>query len=423
VLLPAISLYDPAASGEGRSDPLGLEPIASRLADLYLPGITSRMWRIRALTIMAVGAEVCESMVDTYSADGSAPAYLAFEWIWAEAMTSSDASFTGLPGIDTARRRAKAGERLSTRNYLRNAASLGLHGFYRTLARDALIVGAAGELEEQGERLIRAWADDEGLPGYLTGSGEGSGMRSRLRDAVRRSLDASCCAQPKHGQLAAFLRSHLSPQFGDDRHNERSVLRFVLDAKATRSATLSYLNDLADGDRTLTGVAKKAAADDAPAAEDVAQATLAMAAFERLSGALSEAFELVLHRSTLHDRRPLDEQSLACGRHAEIASALPSLVADSRSTGENVPSDTQRDSVLAAFAGISDPVDLVEAIVHRHESVQAAKGREGKHAWLERSGGGLVVRGPYVRTHAPEPATVMHPTRLDNAASFLSELA
>ena len=39
VTLPALSAHDPAASGEGSRDLLGLEAIAERLASLYLPAV------------------------------------------------------------------------------------------------------------------------------------------------------------------------------------------------------------------------------------------------------------------------------------------------------------------------------------------------------------------------------------------------
>ena len=72
VLLPALTAHDPAASGEGSRDPLGLEAAAERLASLYLPAVTSRMTRIRALTVLALSAHVCHPMLDDYTADDRA---------------------------------------------------------------------------------------------------------------------------------------------------------------------------------------------------------------------------------------------------------------------------------------------------------------------------------------------------------------
>ena len=74
----------------------------------------------------------------------------------------------GDPGIETARRRIRAHERLCTGNYLKAATSQGLHGFYRTLATDARVIDLDGALNENGEQLILAWEADQGLSGFLT---------------------------------------------------------------------------------------------------------------------------------------------------------------------------------------------------------------------------------------------------------------
>lgn len=167
MLLPALTAYDPAAAGEGSRDPLGLEASAERIASLYLPAVTSRMDRIRALTVLALSAHVCQPMLDEYTADDSAPSWLVFEWMWAEATATGGSDTRGIPGIDTTRRRLHNGERLSSRNYLKGAMALGLHGFYRTLAEDTLVMDRNGFLGENGERLLGAWAADQGLKGLL----------------------------------------------------------------------------------------------------------------------------------------------------------------------------------------------------------------------------------------------------------------
>ena len=55
--LPELSEADPQLAGEGTLDPVGLAPIADRLAELLVPGVRSRMQRIRFLTAAAVGAQ------------------------------------------------------------------------------------------------------------------------------------------------------------------------------------------------------------------------------------------------------------------------------------------------------------------------------------------------------------------------------
>jgi hypothetical protein len=59
-VLPFLTAPDPLQSGEGALDPLGFAPIADRLADWILPGMTARMSRPRFLTAIAVAAVVHE---------------------------------------------------------------------------------------------------------------------------------------------------------------------------------------------------------------------------------------------------------------------------------------------------------------------------------------------------------------------------
>ena len=51
--LPEISAFDPPVAGEGSLDPMGLAALSDRLADLLVPGIRSRMQRIRFVTATA----------------------------------------------------------------------------------------------------------------------------------------------------------------------------------------------------------------------------------------------------------------------------------------------------------------------------------------------------------------------------------
>ena len=67
-------------------DPLGLALVYERLADRMLPGMTVRMRRPRFLTVLAVGASICEEYgPEVVAADGVTPPYLVFEWWIVEA--------------------------------------------------------------------------------------------------------------------------------------------------------------------------------------------------------------------------------------------------------------------------------------------------------------------------------------------------
>src|SRR5438128_1083296 len=157
-VLPFLSLPDPAVSGEGQLDPLGLAIVADRLADWILPGMTARMRRPRFLTAMALSATVCEDLQDEIAADRVSPAHLVFEWLVLEAFDRAGApdDGRGTPGIDKAKAAKQAGLPLCARNYLKTALVMGFHGVYGRLARH-LGIAEDSQLGENGYALEKAW--------------------------------------------------------------------------------------------------------------------------------------------------------------------------------------------------------------------------------------------------------------------------
>jgi len=428
VLLPALTAHDPATAGEGSRDPLGLEASAERIASLYLPAVTSRMSRIRALTVLALSAHVCHPMLDEYTADESAPSWLVFEWMWAEATASGRSNTRGIPGIDTTRRRLHNGERLSSRNYLMGATALGLHGFYRTLAEDTLVLDRNGFLDENGERLLGVWAADQGFNGLLDDTGEGRRLVRFLREAVRRSMDVSACAAPPTGEAIWRLRQHVAPDFNGACERERSELRALLNADERRRGTLSILVEpsvsVHGGDVVALTQAAAAEADrrqDDPYPE-IGAALRALIAFERFGVAVTTAFDLMRHRSTKLLRQPVEITRLADERHHAILGSLPGLVQVCDAAFSSVPPDPSRAGAVDAFRRLNSVPDLLDAAIARHDGVQRSKGSRGKLPWFE-PGSQLAVRGPYTLIDPPPTDDrFLHPTRLPNAASFLQEL-
>ena len=425
VTLPALSAHDPAASGEGSRDPLGLEAIAERLASHYLPAVTSRMSRIRALTILALAAHVCEPLQDEWTADETTPAWLVFEWIWAEAMARKTIEARGIPGIDTTRRRIHNGERLCHRNYLKGATALGLHGFYRTLAQDTRVLDRHGYLDEHGERLLHRWAVDQGLEGLTEGVGDGGKAVRHLRRAVERSLEVSACTAAPTGWATWFLQEHARPACDRAAGLEREQLRELLELDDRRAAVLEALRRPEVQAFEALPFDHLSAAASATDHVEVACALRAMVAFERFAAAVSTGFDLLRHASTTEKRRPVGLDRLAMPAHADIVRELAVLVeAGEHAFAELDREDASRDAAVAAFRGVSTVADLLDALIARHAATQKAKGGRGKRSWFESSPAGTSVRGPYT---LPTPPVMndapVHPTRLLNAASFLRELS
>jgi hypothetical protein len=61
--LPISTDFDPSEDSPGSTDPLGTLGGAERLADILLPGLTARMYRIRLLTVTALTAAIAERVV------------------------------------------------------------------------------------------------------------------------------------------------------------------------------------------------------------------------------------------------------------------------------------------------------------------------------------------------------------------------
>lgn len=83
---PYLSEFDPEVSSEGGIDPLSLQATYERLAERVFPSMTVRMKRIRFVTAIAVGAEVCRGLRDEVAADGKTPPWLIFEWYVVEGL-------------------------------------------------------------------------------------------------------------------------------------------------------------------------------------------------------------------------------------------------------------------------------------------------------------------------------------------------
>ena len=147
-----------------------------------------------------------------------------------------------------------------------------------------------------------------------------------------------------------------------------------------------------------------------------------MIAYERLCAALTTAFELMLYRSTQLERRPVPLHELADAKHAVIVATLPGLIEECDRACSDLGVEYQSEKLLGAFRRIADVPALLGALSEWHTSTQKAKGAEGKLPWFT-AGEQVSVRSAYALAAPPETGLlIVHPTRLPNAAEFLSEL-
>jgi hypothetical protein len=423
-LIPHFTEFDPAVEGEGSLDPLGLEAGAEHLADRLLPGVTARMHRIRALTVLAVSAHVADPYLEEYTADQTTPGWLVFEWMYAEALALEGAEAWGIPGIWTTERVLAGGGHLAARVYIKSPVALGLHGYYRTLARATRVLEPSGHLGDNGDALVRAWEAGQGLNGFLDGDAGGGRCLSFLRKGLEQSLAKSRVAVGRQSEAILTLRRHLLPTFdAGDTRRERRTLRRILDEDEARRETLSLLDAELRAGRVPEQEAEIAMIVAARGSAELAANAKALIAYERLSALLTEAFDLARARSAEDRGVPLAPAALGVQRHSELVPAIRAAAVKSRETEAEVEYDTGRLAVIERFVDVTSPEELVAALLERHEQVQRRKGREGKRPWFERAEQGYAVRADYSLAKEPPPSDgFVHPVRLRNACEFLEEL-
>ena len=205
--LPFLTDLDPDESREGSLDPMGLAPLADRLADLIAPDVTARMSRVRFITAIAVGATVTAGMQDLIAADGVTPAYIAFEWHLVEALARQrdlQASATlGVPGIGKARSMLAlgSGRHLDSHSYLKGPRVFGFTGVYKRLARALGIVTPEIALLERGDTMRCGSGSrnpaSEGFTEQRLGTAGGNLARSLVREVQRALFEGSVRLTPR----------------------------------------------------------------------------------------------------------------------------------------------------------------------------------------------------------------------------------
>jgi hypothetical protein len=432
--LPAFSESDPLLAGEGSLDPLGLAQLADRLAEHLLPGIRARMRRIRFLTVAAVGAAAVEDLWDRVPADGVSSPAICFEWLVLEAFArcpkdGAPLEASGVPGSTKVKAVLAHGRRLAARNYLKSPNVFGFTGVYLPLARHLHVLDGDRLPGPNITALTRAWEEDQQLRGFTDGTPgtPGAAFRSQLRSHVADSLQAGHCAGSEGARLWKSICTHLHPRRPGDR--ERALLTgWLTDAEepvrawlAPRLTTLSTPEE--DLDECML-VERLLAAGPPP---EVQVRLEAVAAFEQLSRLLDGAFRQVRRLSTHLGTTALTATRVA---HDPVlmtaASRLPDAIREASDRLEALDGDLVRllGDRLGRFEVPMSAAELLEALMAHHESVQAAKGVNGKRSWFDRYGQGWVVRSVYWLNDEVdlEAGRCVHPYRLASLRTFMGDL-
>ena len=457
-MLPQSTPYDPAEDPPGSIDPLGTVTGAEQLAEVLLPGITARMWRVRLLTFAALAAEVSKRVAAGRD-DRLIEARLAFERMFVSAIARrQEADWRNasrrLPGIGLARQALRAGDQpLARANFLKGQGVNGPFGVISRLARDIGAVDEAGELERSGTELLLAWAADQELTGLLDDEAGrvGATWLRKLVKQVSIYLEDGQNWPAKHWPGWEDLASRLRPD--QPGPHERHVIKKLLsnDPLGLRDRVVRimaeseivsiYRTSIAESDRgdveraVITQGFSRAAAED-----DVGRTLHASVqlidAYESLSGILESVFRGLLWGLTRNNgqapRTAVVNDPTLRPFLMQVQSKLGPAVKAFQSrleTFETDPLAAKRRSVdidrmhkLLDDANTASPSvdDCVSAVMDRHVRVQKEK---HKGVWIEEDKKWTLMPG--FGDTVDEPLAYdwyLHPYRITNIYGMLADL-
>ncbi|WP_292931395.1 hypothetical protein [Noviherbaspirillum sp.] len=381
----------------------------------------------RFVTVTAVGAIAYRTLHDLTADQGKTTVDIAFEWLVVEAIVRhpGNGRTEGLPGNQKAARAHAANERLSRRTYLNGPRVFGFTGVYRPFSRDVGVLTPDDFPAEKAALLVNAWERDFQLPGYVDGisGSRGGQLRTDITDACKRALEKGECASPPNGQLLRNLAEYLAPR--EARSNERRVLRELI-----TTGEHEIRNEL-----TMKLVASSPAG-------GIAQRDLALQLLERTSTRTRRALQAAIdyedaataidntfrrflayttqqHGSVINPTDALQTPGLA-----ELAPRIGGLAQRAKDSVAELDDVGLHNEALHAFQHFTrqlTPTELLDALIARHEEVQASK---NKLSWLDQIEGDWTVRTPYRNQNGDlNDETWTHPMRIATLANFLRETA
>ena len=434
MLMPARTLFDPETQGEGSLDPLGLAMVADHLADWLLPGMTARMWRPRFLTAIAVTSVVAQPFEGRMSRDGVSPAWLLLEWYYVSAMATvkvedDSKQLRRIPGIDKARRAVRAGIQLNADRYLKVPKVFGFHGVYKRLARHLDIVDDNLTLGANGQRLLRAWEEEEGLVGFSDldrEGGEAVKLRRSVSDAIAAAIESGNTERSPTWSGSALFTSHLLPHRLKRREADVLWKLLVTEAAPPNGELFERLRD-ENVSRFLAGTQSERGGFEAirNRVSGALKARIdAIEAYESFCRPLQEVWDRLRYLSTVRSSVVRLDDLDRDERIQDLARGVGDAIDPVRGALAASPVSVEFEELARRFQGTRRPPDLTRAVWDQHVDVQHGKPPDGKRQWFEQtSDGGLIVRPAYRLEKAPPREEFIHPYRLLAVASFLEDLA
>lgn len=439
VPLPFKTAYDPPVEGEGRLDPLGLGPLADRIADSYARPVRARMKRIRFLTSMALGGKLTPDLTDVSPAVPGDTPEIAFERVVIEALARASSSGlqldTGIPGITKAQAALIGKSRLGARGYLKGPKVFGFFGVYRPLAVATSLLDGQGGTLGPGESLLEALRRDAARSNKYESDPSSveflEWLTQATGDGLREGHNTFRPKSPHAKTLAAIAAPQLAGR------SERAALSSVLhspEATARAEDEAAYLEVL----RLLTDVPQDLESEvdlveflRAQSSQNLESRMTMLLAFEEFGRDLLWAFDTYrfLSRQAVggvpSDAALAEDEAFAAVGAGLAQRYRAALGAMERATefGADLEIPTRFSHAFGDFDRQLSPSELLEALMVHHERIQGAKPPNGKRPWLESINGRWACRPMFYPDEVAERRSgFIHPYRLDTLVRFLADV-
>jgi hypothetical protein len=392
--IPYITEYDPVFTSDGSLDPLGLYPIADRLATKLVPGVRERMQHPRFLTAMAVGSVICSDFdVEDIASDGVSEPWMVFEWHVVQAFVKTfytgRTAISGVPGSEKCTTAYLKGLPLNNARYLKVARVFGFHGVYRTLADELNIIDRNYQLGEIGDALVKAWEKEQKLMGfYSMYEGLGRDFRNKIYQAISDGLKEGKVSRGWGWNYFNEIGNRLAYQTGGKKELDIIYDALVDHESPFRAEVINFLQTSEGSNAWLSNKSEKDFHNllFIGASNELKTHLSAIMHYESFSRLLENAFESCLYAMSQNGNATVGQ--LATLEPVQIATQNIIMAFEKASqflepTGESLHFYEN----FAPLVDTTNPKDWIHLLFQFHKNNQRRKPPAGKRPWVEKSSG------------------------------------
>ena len=402
MLLPLLSEYDPAVKTEGSLDPLGMYAIADAMGVKLIPGVRERQRFPRFLTAIAVSFYLCQEFGDDQIAsDGISEPWQVFEWHVVEGLVrkfKEEEQIRGLPGRDKAKKALDEGFHLCADKYLKTPTVFGFHGVYRVLARE-IGVEANGRLGEFGYELIKCWADEQRLPGFVgTQPGIGAKWKADLKHAINDGLAYGSVQRQAGWRGWEFIENHLAPhKMG--KLESKLLHKGLLETKqGFRGEVLRSLGSKEGQTEFRRNASEKKFHQllMVDASRGLRDLLIAIAGYELFARLLQDAFDDCRSVMTLSKKKVKPDELAETEGVKKAAGQIPKVFDEVQSKLDLLGLGFRFQEQFDFLSNAVNPKDWAVILMDHHTLIQKRKPPAGKAPWIEKfDDGNYMIRTQY----------------------------